>query len=542
MNSKKRYNSRTAYEGVESMQLTIERIANLHEREIEEFMNNIKHTFQPSIAAHADIVRKAASLVRMNAIGAYRYTESEQSLMANISGTESEFARLSFQSLEPYCTCSSDGWCAHKIAVVFHMYSQFHSLADWLNTWRQAGTVQTQLMIKERTPEAWLAALEILVRPLATLEPKDGPTGFLHYASTIEQQKKRLSPFEWEWKPLFSLYYQLNLLRAAWPFLQRELALNDSYHYGKWQLSIWLNEQMSELKASIQQLSSKSKLFETDAFHTKVKDLIHSFALEEEGLFSRRFEAFRLVYTELYTEEADLSQALDRLQLSTAPDAPLLRAFLYLTSGRFDELDHELDSLDPTAVPQWLSFALYAKEDEDFDIVQSIMQQLLPHLASHYKRLSSRNRSAFAEDIDELLALSDISEEQRDQLFQSYGPEASRAYGNFLFERGRYSEWAALMHLTHGSVDMIDGSLLKIALAEDAQAIFPLMHAEALKLVKEKNRDSYRRAVRLWKQMKTAAKRDGRNEFWNRYVNTVRQQFPRLRALMEEMEKGNLLL
>ncbi|PIC64021.1 hypothetical protein CSV79_08865 [Sporosarcina sp. P13] len=524
------------------MQMTIERIANLHEREIEEFMNHIKHTFQPSIQQQADIVRKAASLVRMNAIGAYRYTESEQSIMANISGTESEFARLSFQSMEPYCTCLNDRWCAHQIAVVFHLYSQFHSLSDWLHNWRQAGTVQTQLSISERTPEAWITALSVLVQPLSELDHKDGPTGFLHYASKIEQQKTRLSPFEWEWKPLFSLYYQLTLLRAAWPFLRSELASNDSYHYGKWQLTIWLNEQLSALKAGIKQLSSKSKLFETDAFHTKLKDLIHSFAVEEEGLFSKRFEAFRLVYTELYVEEAELTQELERLQQDTANDAPLFRAFLYLTSGRFDELDHELDSLDPTAVPQWLSFAMYAKEDEDFDIVQSIMLQLLPHLADYYQQLASRNRSAFAEDIDELLALSDVSEEQRDQLFQSYGAEASRAYGKFLFERSRYEEWAALMHLTRGSVDMIDGSLLKTALAEDAQAVFPLMHAEALKLVKEKNRDSYRRAVRLWKQMKTAAKRDGRNEFWNRYVNTVRQQFPRLRALMEEMEKGNLLL
>ncbi|EGQ26622.1 hypothetical protein HMPREF9372_1309 [Sporosarcina newyorkensis 2681] len=528
-------------EGVDSMQMTIERIANLHEREIEEFMNHIKHTFQPSVPQQAEIIRKAASLVRMNAIGAYRYTENEQSLMANISGTESEFARLSFQSMEPYCTCLNDSWCAHQIAVVFHLYSQFHSLSDWLHSWRQSD-VQAQLSIAERTPDAWLSALSLLVKPLAQLDPKDGPTGFLHYVSKIEQQKTRLSPFEWEWKPLFSLYYQLTVLRAAWPFLKGELASNDSYHYGKWQLTIWLNEQMSELKASIIQLSSKSKLFETDAFHTKLKDLIHSFAVEVEGLFSKRFEAFRLVYTELYTDEAELTEALGRLENETAADAPLFRAFLYLTSGRFDELDRELNSLDPTAVPQWLAFALYAKEDEDFDIVQSIMLQLLPHLAGHYQQLASRNRAPFAEEIDQLLALSDVSEEQRDQLFQSYGSEAGRAYGQFLFERGRYEEWAALMHLTRGSVDMIDGSLLKTALAEDSQAVFPLMHAEALKLVKEKNRDSYRRAVRLWKQMKTAAKRDGRNEFWNRYINTVRQQFPRLRALMEEMEKGNLLL
>lgn len=42
--------------------------------------------------------------------------------------------------------------------------------------------------------------------------------------------------------------------------------------------------------------------------------------------------------------------------------------------------------------------------------------------------------------------------------------------------------------------------------------------------------------------MKAAAKKSAKNEYWNQYVETLRQQYKRLRALQEEIEKGNLKL
>lgn len=42
--------------------------------------------------------------------------------------------------------------------------------------------------------------------------------------------------------------------------------------------------------------------------------------------------------------------------------------------------------------------------------------------------------------------------------------------------------------------------------------------------------------------MKAVAKKSGKHEFWNQYVTTVRQNYKRMRALQEEIEKGNLML
>ena len=37
----------------------------------------------------------------------------------------------------------------------------------------------------------------------------------------IDQKVIPLMPFEWEWKPLFELYYRLHVLDAGWTYAKR---------------------------------------------------------------------------------------------------------------------------------------------------------------------------------------------------------------------------------------------------------------------------------------------------------------------------------
>jgi len=42
--------------------------------------------------------------------------------------------------------------------------------------------------------------------------------------------------------------------------------------------------------------------------------------------------------------------------------------------------------------------------------------------------------------------------------------------------------------------------------------------------------------------MKSAAKKSGKLNFWTDYIQSISEQYKRLRALQEELEKGNLLV
>ncbi len=55
------------------MNMTVERVSYLHENEINEFMNAIKHALRPDIEPDALEIRRAVALVRNGATNSYRY-------------------------------------------------------------------------------------------------------------------------------------------------------------------------------------------------------------------------------------------------------------------------------------------------------------------------------------------------------------------------------------------------------------------------------------------------------------------------------------
>ena len=57
----------------------------------------------------------------------------------------------------------------------------------------------------------------------------------------------------------------------------------------------------------------------------------------------------------------------------------------------------------------------------------------------------------------------------------------------------------------------------------------------------QKSRQNYKQAVRIWRAMKSAAKKAGKLDYFESYMEAVQQQFKRLRALQEEINKSNLL-
>ncbi|HJF34161.1 MAG TPA: SWIM zinc finger family protein [Sporosarcina psychrophila] len=526
------------------MNMTVERVSYLHETEIDEFMNGIKHALRPEIEANALEVRRAVALVRNGATNSYRYDPSESAVIANLLGVESENVRLSFNKMDTTCTCGYAGWCSHRIAVVFHLYSQHHSLTEWLHEWRKTESQQMALSISERTPNAWIDVLMRLTKPLRTIGMAENPGVFIHESSIIDQKATPLIPFEYEWKPLFELYYRLHVLDAGWAYVKGHLGGEPtSFFYGKWYVQNWLTEQLGKLNDSVTAIGAKPKLFEADAFHERVKDLVRTFALGNSGLFQERFHVYRLFWQHLFPSKTARSAELLILANEDTEEARVFIAFFHLIQSEHDELTELVKHVSADTVATWLPLAQLAESNEETDALAIIMHALLPFIGVYVNEsVSLSSRPAFVRNIDGLFEAADFSEELRESMFVQYGEPGVDVYADFLVERERFHEWAALMHRYGVSYDGAEAGGLRVALTSDPSAVLPLLHTFAMGFIKEKNRHSYRRAVKLFKQMKTGSKKSGKVDFWNQYIDTVREKNRRLRALMEEMEKGNLNL
>src|SRR6185437_7523303 len=114
--------------GSGTMHMTVERVSYLHEDEISDLMSEIKHSFRAGVEEEELEIRKAVAYVRNGAIFSYSSFTTGGSVEVTITGVVEQHVHISFLTGETKCTCGQPGWCSHRIAVIFHLYSQMNSL------------------------------------------------------------------------------------------------------------------------------------------------------------------------------------------------------------------------------------------------------------------------------------------------------------------------------------------------------------------------------------------------------------------------------
>lgn len=526
------------------MFMSPEKIYSMLESEIEEAMDNISDDFEPNNPIHVEILQEAVTLVRRSAVTNYTFDEASVILTANVNDTEEQSVQFMPLQKRSSCTCFNVNWCTHKVAVYFDLYLQAHSLTEWMNQWRRKATVQMQLKISKRAPEDWHATIKTLLYSIEEIDLGENPSIFIHKFSIVNQKVAPLYPFEWEWRPLFDLFYRLNALQTAWPYVTYYLD-NDakSFSYGKWYVRNWLTEQLNHIEDSLHTLSTKRRLFETDPFYDYLQDAVRSFMLTSNGLFNERFRVYRQFWQFIFTDKGTREKEYEALERIEEGPVQQLRAYFTILQNEHEQIAALNIPVSVDNLAEWLPLADVAEEEGHEEVLARLMNAFIPHIGAYFNHfIQPSERPQFVRHIDGLLESAHMSEALREEMFFHYGKAGADAYADFLVERERFTEWAALMQRYNISYETAEANGLKVALRDDPSAVLPLLHVYTLKFIDERNRQSYRRSVRVLKKMKSAAKKSGKVDFWNAYVEQLRAKYRRLRALMEEIEKGNLSL
>lgn len=508
------------------------------------YMDDIKQNFKRDDTDHRNTIQAAITAVKRGVVQNQIYNSARNSVVALLKDKGVHTVSIEFSADWKICSCGSSAWCLHKLIVIFHLYAENHSLIDWAADWQGDEPTITISKIDKRTPEAWNDTLAQLMNPIRVIGFNENPAVFIHKFSLIEQKSATLYPFEWEWKPVFDLYYRLHALEAAWPYLAYHLANDEnSFSYGKWYVRNWLSEQFNQIEDSIRSLSSKRQLFELDPFYKGMREMIRSFTTTQTGLFTERFRLYRNFWKSLFNQKGMREKEMVILAETASPIVQPLLAFFYIMDEQYDNLTKTTSALTQANIGVWFPLAEVADDEDDHEALAIIMHALLPFIPDFSKVAVPRSeRAMFARRIDGLLEAADFPEEEREKLFFIYGDMGIDVYADFLVERERYAEWSALMHRYRVPYEIAEAGGLPLALKNNPVATFPLLHLYAMNFIAERNRQSYRRAVSVFRKMKNGAKKSGKHEFWNQYLETVRNKNRRLRALMEELEKGNLTL
>jgi hypothetical protein len=120
-------------------------------------------------------------------------------------------------------------------------------------------------------------------------------------------------------------------------------------------------------------------------------------------------------------------------------------------------------------------------------------------------------------------------------------PYSRVIYEEKLIKEGQWKRWVDF-HLSIGS-DPLDFRVTELAPFEKnaPEMLLPFYHQAVERYVLNKNRDSYKVAVRLLKRLAKLYKKIKHEERWELYFNAFTGKYSRLRALQEELRKGKLL-
>ncbi|MCD1260034.1 SWIM zinc finger family protein [Paenibacillus athensensis] len=124
------------------------------------------------------------------------------------------------------------------------------------------------------------------------------------------------------------------------------------------------------------------------------------------------------------------------------------------------------------------------------------------------------------------------------RVMESLLPRSYYYYTAYLLQTRRYRQWVDLQLANRISPLSLYALELRAIEEHDPALLLPLYHQAAERAILEKNRASYKTAIRLLKKLHSFYRQLGQEPRWELYVNRLADKFSRLRAFQEELKKG----
>ncbi|MEG0380108.1 MAG: SWIM zinc finger family protein [Kurthia sp.] len=525
------------------MNINIAEVARTEEESIRDFMNTLGRQLDSSDPKIDETVRRAAFLVRQNYVKIKTYNTRTDTTVFTVRDASMANVNLTFNTISLSCSCGNHDFCRHTLAAIFSLYQYIDSLSTWLEQFRSnAQAKQLSLLTEDRTPETWLNFVQGIYKRNLYTQTNLNPYLLDSIFSDMIDQIYSQMPLEREWKPIYLVFMQVSLLSHTWKhFSQSKTEAAQSFYHN------FIEDELEQLEDMLRDAKSNSRLFALDPFYNTLKDVAHYFLLNQHGFVENRIELYLLLWNHLFTSTKDREQELARLQTAHSYSDDLsieqIKAIFLVMLDKTDELEAQMESMKVDDVLSWIELARTAGLNNQEAVRKQIIERIIPLLPEFINEsLAPHFRMSFIKRFDEERQGVELSEAQEETLFAAYGKYGLQPFSNFLIRKKRYEEWAALHQLYPTSLAFLEICGLKTILEEKPASLLPLYHSLVQVEIMQKTRQNYKTAVRLMKKMKSAAKKSGKNEFWNDYVATVRKNYKRMRALQEEIEKGNLML
>lgn len=519
------------------MVLSVAHIAEEQEKFIRQTLRTIERELHPSVTEDEEIIRRALFAVRNQSVVFHRYVSVFSVLTTTVKDVHPTEVTIDFLSNSITCTCPNNGWCRHKVSVLLSLYQHIDSVQEWISNWRSKKSVNLQALANVRTPDNWLKMVDEVLSHYLEGAVEIPSFLYLNIAENALEKLNKQIPFEREWQPIYRLFMELAVVYQ----LSRHFTdLESEFHVDHYQH--FFDKRFQSIQKIVHEISGKSRLFATDPFFDKMQSMLREVMLEREGFVSRRMNLYLLFWDEVFYEKRRVLEELIFLQEQKHTKIPELLIVFYIILKNHSALEENMRHIRPDHLGLYIGLVKFAYSKQNERAGEILLRGILPFLEANIQKVQPAFRPYVVSSIYSLYEKMDLTEDEELLLYSSFGKDGVQPYSDYLLKQKRYEEWVALQQLYPSSIEYLEFYGLKEVVEEAPAVVLPLYHFYAMEEIKQKSRLHYKQAVRIWKKMKTAAKKAGKMNFWEEYIVSIRNQYKRLRALQEELEKGNLFI
>jgi hypothetical protein len=459
------------------------------------------------------------------------------------------------------CSCSSQNWCQHKLAVFFYVYSNFASVGDFMNEWKNrqnriGGFIPHQIPVKKASSihslyeedsfTSWLNLFEKQHEQFSSNRTLDQLYAGALYRGYYSQLKS-LAPKSPEKRKLFTIH-------AAIATIRRIIESTETLQLSDFAINMfvrpYLEDLMNEIWQIAQTLGTSPLPFSLD---TLLEDSIeHVTQLLFCGTMFQytRFYIYQILWSTLYNRKRWIELERERLLVHLKAerqmeDGDLALIHLAFLQKRDQEAIDTFNQLKGNTVifgMSWMSALTKAKNWARLKIwLPALLEKLETYVTEPYSFDQKRNIVGNFLELFEEYAIETKRVDEYDHAAKMLLPYSYYEYSYFLLDNSRFRQWTELQILLGFDVDDFERQLLKEIEEVDREALLPLYHHSVQKAIEEKNRQSYKRAVKYLKKLRTNYRRLKREQFWEHYIEYLQHSTKRLRAFQEELKRGKLI-
>jgi hypothetical protein len=519
----------------------------------------------PTAVEDAKLVQKGLMLYRQGLVTQLHIRDDEVTATVQDVTPVKVILDLTFLGISK-CSCPTDGLCRHQMAVFFSAYARVGSVADWVTEWREPiketknftswGMKTAKDLIKANgvfKPDysRWVHSFEVSFDTLLASKKYTSPYVIPELFGIYERRIHASAPVEQEWR---LLYEMVGIVVSFKKLAALSEKLGHDQDVVKRAYLHLFHNLMDDAEDLAGKIGVQSLPFAFDEFIEKLKDDAFDLLTCASGLAYERIYLYRLLWIHFFkkkpwreAEVGKINAQLKGLQDWENP-APLMLAGIHINLLlQNDELALKLvghfgdEEIAPYMI-YWIDYLTHQKAWKRVGAVIELFLQKIKaylenvgtyHICATFVRNALRAITPFCAENDRV----DLYERA---LLQTL-PYSFADYEYLLFERGQYERWGELQAFVGLDFYDLPKDRMKMIEKERPEVLLAMLHQTAQREINQKNRASYRLAVRHLKKLRTLYKKLKRVDDWQYFLDTLLERTKRLRAFHEECRRSKLI-